>query len=484
MRPIDFEKYDDLVDRVLKLVEQMDLPDKVTDKVKGMCQEYISDDYDTYKMSDEGEYTYEDYCYQSQTATKIAAYLVCIPELYNKVFLEDSITPSEFLNTAHLFELMSLCKDKDWLKFLGLFAAAFKGLSLERFVKSIGNDEFSDDEELSEVDFYDSIRGMGTRNLTLLIEQVDCSRKIKNELKDAIINDDEESFFSICRLPDVNFQKAGCTAKTWYALSALNSFLNSNGEFDERLDTAVGDSNLYSDQTLADKVYDLFGPTFSDNVNAMLRTDFCELYNQMLTFEGFIVAMFKELKVISTNVSALKELGDFIKSDPYYSRLYEIVTIGNYDTCRYRINIPYEEFKNAFLSQLNLPPQVKEKKDQKDYYESVQKQSKEDCIKLYKALAENGLLAYDEETFYSFIYRMSFDYKGEKEPQQIEWKGKASELYQLIWWFAGEGGDTRLWSKNAKFFYLSNGEPIKTNGVKNQAIAPTKRMEAVFKALK
>ena len=79
---------------------------------------------------------------------------------------------------------------------------------------------------------------------------------------------------------------------------------------------------------------------------------------------------------------------------------------------------------------------------------------------------------------------MSFDYKGDKEPIQIAWKGKACELYQLIWWFSGDGGDTRLWSKNAKFFYLSNGEPIKTNGVKNQAIALTKRMEAIIKSLK
>ena len=188
------------------------------------------------------------------------------------------------------------------------------------------------------------------------------------------------------------------------------------------------------------------------------------------------------MKSLSTSVAAMKELGDYIMSE--YNYLYDVVTIDNFDTCRYRVCRPLDMFRDMFLTQLQLPLKSGKKKDKREYYEANRNQDQQSCIEIYKVLVNNDLLAYDEDTFYSFIYRMSFDYKGDKEPIQIAWKGKACELYQLIWWFSGDGGDTRLWSKNAKFFYLSNGEPIKTNGVKNQAIALTKRMEAIIKSLK
>ncbi len=484
-KKIDFDKYNDFINRAFSIIEASNFSDDINDKVSSLYRDYLSDDFATYELSTEEFCTYEDYCYLSQMATVLVSYIVSVPELYKKLFRDDTLTPSDFLNVVYFYEMMSVCKGS-YIKLIDLFTNAYKGLSLEKLAQSVDEEELADLDDISEVDFYDSINKFGTRSATLIIDQVQASRETKNSLKNSVLDDDEDTFFKICRQNDVDFKRAGWIAKVWYSFNAIGTLLKalqSNNTFpEEEYSNIIGDKNLYSDEKSSEMAYDILSVATSDNEDAPFCMDFYELYREIGIVEGYMVAMYKKMKSLSTSVTAMKELGDYIMSE--YNHLYNVVTIDNYDTCRYRICKPLDMFRDMFLTQLQLPLNSGKKKDKREFYEANRNQDQQSCIEIYKVLVKNDLLSYDEDTFYSFIYRMSFDYQGDKEPTQIEWKGKACELYQLIWWFSGDGADTRLWSKNAMFFYLSNGEPIKTNGVKNQAIAPTKRMEAVFKALK
>ena len=482
---IDFDKYNDFINRAFSIIEASNFPDDVDDKVRSLYSDYLSDDFTTYELSTEEFCTYEDYCYLSQMAIVLVSYIVSVPELYKKFFRDDTLTPSEFLNVVYFYEMMSVCKGS-FIKLIDLFTNAYKGISLEKLVQSVDEEELADLDDISEVEFYDSINKFGTRSVTLIIDQVETSRETKNDLKNSVLDDDEDTFFKICRQNDVDFKKAGWIAKVWYSFNAMGSLLkalqNNNTFPEEEFSNTIADKNLYSDDFSSEMAYDILSVATSDNEDAPLCMDFYELYRNICITEGYIIAMYKKMKSLSTSVKAMKELGDYIMSE--YNNLYEVVTIDNFNTCRYRVCRPLDMFRDMFMTQLQLPLKSGKKKDKREYYEANRNQDQQSCIEIYKVLVKNDLLAYDEETFYSFIYRMSCDYQGDKEPIQIAWKGKACELYQFIWWFSGDGGDTRLWSKNAKFFYLSNGEPIKTNGVKNQAIALTKRMEAIIKSLK
>lgn len=136
-------------------------------------------------------------------------------------------------------------------------------------------------------------------------------------------------------------------------------------------------------------------------------------------------------------------------------------------------------FKEEFLSRLTLPKAVKNK-TKKEYLESVILHDKNFCIKLYYALTNEGYLSYDDDVLYSFVSRMSYDYIGEKEPNQIVWYGEARDLYYFINWFAGDHV-YKKWEKTAKYYALANGKTIKTNGVTNQAKTSSQRMDAFMK---
>ena len=136
-------------------------------------------------------------------------------------------------------------------------------------------------------------------------------------------------------------------------------------------------------------------------------------------------------------------------------------------------------FKEEFLSRLTLPKAVKNK-TKKEYLESVILHDKNFCTKLYYALTNEGYLSYDDDVLYSFVSRMSYDYIGEKEPNQIVWYGEARDLYYFINWFAGDHV-YKKWEKTAKYYALANGKTIKTNGVTNQAKTSSQRMDSFMK---
>ena len=118
-------------------------------------------------------------------------------------------------------------------------------------------------------------------------------------------------------------------------------------------------------------------------------------------------------------------------------------------------------------------------KNPNEYLESNLSPDKWFCIRLYRALVNANYLSYNEDTYYSFIYRMSRDYKGKKEPIQIVWLGEPKEIYYFIYRFCNNAA-SKMWKKTATFYCLPEGVKLKENGVKNQA-KPSPKIESVLK---
>lgn len=114
-----------------------------------------------------------------------------------------------------------------------------------------------------------------------------------------------------------------------------------------------------------------------------------------------------------------------------------------------------ENFKKEFLAELNIPKSIGKDKTPNEYfcYASGKKEIDEvECRKLYKALADERLLEWNEETCFSFMYRMCPSYTPKKDtPSPIIWLGTTRELFNLIWEYYE--GSTKIWEKTRKFFH-------------------------------
>ena len=145
-----------------------------------------------------------------------------------------------------------------------------------------------------------------------------------------------------------------------------------------------------------------------------------------------------------------------------------------------------ELFKDKFITELVIPENIKRKKSKNEYFCYVAKGGKmneERCRRLYRALVDKSLLKWDEETYFSFMYRMCPDYAPQRDdPSSISWQGQSRELFSLIWEYYE--GTTKIWEKTKNFFHDINGIPPKINGAKNQAISPSTRMQGIFNSLK
>ena len=147
---------------------------------------------------------------------------------------------------------------------------------------------------------------------------------------------------------------------------------------------------------------------------------------------------------------------------------------------------PQYTFRSVPHTELNIPKSIGKEKKSNEYfcYASGKKEIDEvECRKLYKALADERLLEWNEETCFSFMYRMCPSYTPKKDtPSPIIWLGTTRELFNLIWEYYE--GSTKIWEKTRKFFHNINGIPPKINGAKNQAISPSARMQRIFDSLK
>lgn len=463
MKNLDFDKYREFLASFKPFYEDLENPEKRTEKAQSQIDEYLSDDFDTYEMSEGDDCTYEDFCYMNQEAILHAIYLINTPGLYDKVFKEGKLTPVEFFTFAYFYGYMAIVTNK---KFGELFKAYVKftdGLSLKKLLQGIKDTNIEGVDEVSEVDFYDKMQRLSTREITLFIEQIDTKREIKNQLKDSIISNDENKFFQLCRENNLNFQKPAIVLNLWISLCTSKDFFSQamtgtdNNSVEKAISSLMHKEDLELDEEEFDRL-DNLKDFLNPNNEGIPELNYYELYRITSNQEAFIIVCFRKFERFSTDTEGVDQLKKVIQSYPYYNRLYETETLKEWATCNYRVYAPLIEFKDTFLTEKTLPEQVAGEKSTSDYYDSNNCFTQLDLIHIYKLLVKYDMIGYEDETFYSLIYRLSNKYKGESKPTVIVWRGVPNDLYYFVEWFTGGSTAGKKWDKTVKFFIFENGE--------------------------
>lgn len=207
------------------------------------------------------------------------------------------------------------------------------------------------------------------------------------------------------------------------------------------------------------------------------------LVSYIHSFEVLKVQMIQHLKHYSSNLDAVNEFEIILQEHPEMND----VRIGYDDVANgilLNIRVPlFEDFKRRFVCETSYPPSVGKAKEPKSCYRYNQKQCrwKEDSIfYLYQRLVDFGFLKWDEETLYSFMYRMCPDYKPEKtDPSPIVWNGDISTLWTLIYHFHGES--IKMDNLTRLFFLKKNGAIFnKNDGGKNSTHSKDKQIMEIL----
>lgn len=486
MKVIDFNKYNEFLESFNPYYDELNFPDEKKQKVQEQIDMYLSDDFDTYEMSEGDGCTHQDFCYMDQVAILHAIYLNNSPGLYSKVFKDDSLSPNEFLNIAYFYEVMTIVSSDSFQKLCPLYIQIIEGLSLKKLLQGIREDSSIGTDDMSEVDFYDQLQGLNIRDLTLLIELIDAERETKNLLKKCVIDSDENTFFLVCREQNIDFQKPAAVAYFWNSLlmckDLFSHIINEDTQIETAFDAVMNNEKVEIDEATFD-LYDSLKKLTSPTVEGVPVTDFYEQYKHFTLTEALVVACCKELKKYSINVESFDQLEEVIASDSYYNMLSETISLDDFDTKNYRVCQPLIEFKDTFLTQKTLPKSVPGEKSVTDYYDSNNVFSLLELLSIYKLLVKYDMVDTEDDTFYSLIFRLSNKYQGENAPSIIAWRGEPNDLYYFVEWFTGGSAAGKKWDKTAKFFMFADGRAPRKDAAHYKS-KPSKKMMELEKEMK
>lgn len=412
-------------------------------------------------------------------------YLASKIENFEKLFFDDKlISYNKFYNTACFLYKFELQKRYSVQQMISLSEKELSSISLKMLLELF--DKASQDTsscKISEIVFFEQLSECSLKELSLVFSYIDTDSSTLTELKKSMLKKDVDNFVTILMTSNIDYQQAAYSLAFWKQSLVLKDMLGHvkdnvinteeiNNLFFEFRKNGLINSKHASEH--AEIVYALEHPedTNIDWEHWMYNEQKGQIYFPLIHCICCSASLnLKEVAqmehFLNEKTESLEIFTDFLKQG---------VSLDEY------VPKPIHEFaifKEEFLSRLTLPKAVKNK-TKKEYLESVMLYDKDSCTKLYYMLAKEGYLSYDEDVFYSFVSRMSYDYIGEKEPNQIVWYGEARDLYYFINWFTGDHV-YKKWEKTAKYYALADGKAIKTNGVTNQAKTKSKRMEAFWK---
>lgn len=150
------------------------------------------------------------------------------------------------------------------------------------------------------------------------------------------------------------------------------------------------------------------------------------IYQRISTLYAVLIFLHNNLQYCSTNVESVKRIRRCISVWEYAEELEKWILEEKIDPFGYADSVEsLENFKKEFLAELNIPKSIgKEKNPMNILLCQWKKEIDEvECRKLYKALADERLLEWNEETCFSFMYRMCPSYTPKKtpHPQSFGW---------------------------------------------------------------
>lgn len=433
---------------------------------------------------------FDDFSYMFDYLTAISFAATNIATIEKRIFCDKTFTHQDFYNVANFFGYLSLFTDS-YIELLILFAKELETVSLPKILQKDWSSYFDD---LSEVEIYDELVNMELRDATMILERVDCSYEVKNTLKESVINKDEDAFIKnvINSRLDLQYVSAAISIKSLLkqVLNALRIIIKVNDskrndiswkKIKKHYEDFVNEFNGILDEQLTDNILGILQLENDKDSFCIPNIGWDYMYRNVGKLNAAICGIHQIIKNISFNIDVVCKLEKYIQESSYFKSLNDRIISGEVDLRTYElVSIPLSDFRDKFLFKLNLPDNVlKGAKRNDEYLESNRAADMWYCTRLYQSLVKANFLYYDEDTYYSFICRMSRDYKGKATPIQIVWLGKPREIYYLINWFC-DNGASKMWHKTASFFSLADGTQLKEKGVLNQAKSPTPKISNVI----
>lgn len=347
--------------------------------------------------------------------------------------------------------------------------------------------------KLTEHDIFEILRFSPVPTMLTLVNRIQTSPGTALKIKQSIRDNQEETFLDCIIGSGISLDPVIASCHALVLLSSIQEGLaffercrnleNLFGTEDptfrtpilkdevliKRLNTSIGqgeDAMLEYYSTIAPNVFYDLAWTFLYEIISIttILSEVCPNYELIRKFND-IIAQYQFLKEIQDGSGSIDKLESI-------NRIRHIIPVA-------------EEFKRKYIIDLPIPPTCGVKKDSRECFSGHTLRHEDDMLKLYRMLAGEGILNWDEETCFSFMYRTCIDYKPSPDDTKrllkpIVWKGKRRELFAMVYHLFY--GDTQLWKKCGSFFLDSKGEAlIIPKGCINMAKSRTDRIENILK---
>lgn len=352
---------------------------------------------------------------------------------------------------------------------INLFCNVMKKLSLEKIIASAPEAKTS----ISEESFYDLLEEMPENDSSQIIEFIAVNRKIKTDLKKCISQKDRNNFKICIQSHYIEYDSAAAVAKAWHNAIQMRKLivLQSNDGCDKRLQDATNsileDKNILFDQKRTEQML-----ICCEDENTWIENmDGHYMYMQCHFFLAFAVHTFNTLSHLGTDINSIRQFAKCISESKYLKDLENRILNEGLDPFEYKEECRILEiFRRKFLERPKIPSSIADKKKDHNAYFTYsggkKGLSEDECFRLYQALTEKKLLQWNDETYFSFLYRMCPSYTPERDnPSPIIWQGTTAELFNLIWGCYRE--TTKIWKKTEAFFILPDNKKLNVNGAKN-----------------
>ena len=417
---------------------------------------------------------------------KLGILLIEYPEQKERVFINRYvINPCDLYQYAYTIYLSTFVKHPGLIELFFSASNMVDSISIQHIINS---PFISLDDSPSEDEIFDYLSELPISSAVNILSRMDVEDSVIQSLKKAIISKDTDEFVSLCILNDITFNSIANILLSCWLVKTMKSSL---GLFNE----AVNGKELGSLDISVSKLND---PEAMRCLNAMsigegslvsyiLRQPTELVINQMWRTIYYAIVIGEATKNLCPDPELIERFDNVINRYSLYRHISKTYTIEDIETINNRnFTIPvFEAFRQRYISDLKIPESTGVEKRKAEYYDGNIRTWRVDImLQLYRMLVAEGLLCWDEKTYYSFMYRMSQSYKPadtttELYLRPIAWGGKVRELVSLIHHF--HDGDSRIWNKGSHFFCDMEGTPIKLGrGCLNQAKSLTPRMDKIL----
>ncbi len=498
MRKIDLEAFFELIKRF----NSSPSDEKEKEIIKHYIENLSPEDSELMSSESAAEYSDEDNWRMLYLNTDLIAFLaINSPDFDNMYFRGEHkiINYTEFYNISYLVRYANIYPSQYHDELLFAMAEELEGISLERLIQQAINEgdeeEIGDGDEMSlcEWSFYDMLEEMSQKEVSQIIEILKVNRKTKRILVKYVIEKNTTKFVdTITLLSPAKYETAALVAKVWYYIRMLASFLsNQDIQPSDRIHFILENKYILlneADTKMNYAILEGIDMEETEDDASLPNLDYHYMYQSVMRFFFACIYLHHNFLELKINIDAVERVQKFISLCEHTKKIEASILKEEIDIRTYTgetVEI-LELFKDKFITELVIPENIKRKKSKNEYFCYVAKGGKmneERCRRLYRALVDKSLLKWDEETYFSFMYRMCPDYAPQRDdPSSISWQGQSRELFSLIWEYYE--GTTKIWEKTKNFFHDINGIPPKINGAKNQATSPSTRMQGIFNSLK